>query len=60
MDSTDAHERLAVVETRVDHLENTLSEIKTALEELKPVVWKAAGGATFALILTEIVVKALH
>lgn len=60
MESTEAHERLAVLETKVTHLEETFSEIKNAVEELKPVVWKAAGGATAALIFVELVLKAFH
>ena len=60
MDSTDAHERLAVVETKVSHLEETLEGIQKTLEELKPIVWKAAGVAVGVLAVVELLIKATH
>lgn len=56
----EAHERLATVETKVTHLEESVLEIKAAIEELKPVVWKAAGGATAAVIIIQMLLKAIH
>jgi uncharacterized coiled-coil protein SlyX len=53
-------ERLAVLETKVTHLEESFSEIKQAINELKPVVWKATGSALTLLILVELILKGLR
>lgn len=53
-------ERIAVLETKVDNLETALNKIEAAVEELKPVVWKAAGAATFFLAVVQILTKGLH
>ena len=60
METIQAHERLATVETKVTHLERGLSEIKLAVEELKPIIWKAAGAASIILILADLFFKAPH
>lgn len=56
----DHHERIAVLETKVDHLDDALAEIKASVEELKPVVWKAAGAATVLLAVIQILTKGFH
>ena len=60
MDSVDSHERLATLETNVEHLQNALVRIEATLDELRPIVWKAAGAATASLIIVEVVLKVLH
>lgn len=49
--SDDAIERLAVVETKVTHLEEGLQEIKDAIDEIKPLVWKAVGALAIVVFL---------
>ena len=53
-------ERIAVLETKVDNLEDALLKIERAVDELKPVVWKAAGAATALLALIQLITKGLH
>ena len=56
----DQPERIAILETKVNHLEDSLEEIKVSVEELKPVVWKAAGAATVLLTAIQLLTKGFH
>ena len=53
-------ERIAVLETKVEGLEESLAKIEKAVEELKPVVWKAAGAATVLLAAIQFLTKGFH
>lgn len=57
MDTTEAHERLATVETKIEHIEEALRDIKASLDELKPIVWKAAGAAALLIFLFQVLLK---
>jgi hypothetical protein len=60
MGASEEHaERIAVLETEVRHIKDSLEGIQATLEELKPIVWKAAGAATALLALIQIITKGL-
>ena len=56
----DQPERIAVLETKVENIQETLAKLESAVEELKPVVWKAAGGATVILAIVQLLTKGIH
>ena len=49
-----------MLETKVESIQDTLTKLEAAVEELKPVVWKAAGGATVILAIVQVLTKGLH
>ena len=53
-------ERIAVLETKVENMQETLQAIKASLEELRPILWRAAGAASAAVIIIQIILKSVH
>ncbi len=53
----DSHERLAKLETNMEHVLDKLGILNTDVEGLKSVIWKAAGGVGVAVILVQFLLK---
>lgn len=47
-------QRTAVLETKVDAIQDTLQEIKGILDEVKPLIWKASGAISLLIILVNV------
>lgn len=59
MDSVEAHERLATLETNMQHALQDLHIVKADVEALKGVIWKAAGAATVIVLILQLLMR-LH
>jgi hypothetical protein len=55
MNENEHPERIAVLETKVEAIQEALLEIKASLEEFKPIIWKSVGALGLLVILMNVI-----